>query len=143
MNNAQRLKSLRVKKLLSREEFAAEVGLSIEEASDLEQHASEMESTVSVGQVLRIAAALGVEPWTLLAEDTNAEPYISPQELADSLADYARDKSLTIEQIEEQVGWELGPFLRQPTAELLASPAMFVQDIAALLKVSWLAAIPR
>ncbi|CAD5373549.1 hypothetical protein RA210_U340007 [Rubrivivax sp. A210] len=49
---------------------------------------------------------------------------------------------MTEEELERKVGWELRTFYEQPDQVIQACPAMFLQDIAAILKLNWLRMLP-
>jgi hypothetical protein len=63
-------------------------------------------------------------------------------ELPDLIRARMSRDGLSIEQLEDKVGWELGQFLDSPLRGAAELPIVFLQAIATHLGINWLALLP-
>jgi hypothetical protein len=110
--------------------------------ADLEQHDDELASTLTLFQAMELASAVGVRLRDLVPESPAPDELIPLMELPDRIrAQMSRD-GISIEQLEDRVGWELREFLDSPLRVAAELPIMFLQAIAAHLGINWLALVP-
>ncbi|HKB81775.1 MAG TPA: hypothetical protein VKD04_01065 [Burkholderiales bacterium] len=63
-------------------------------------------------------------------------------ELLDRILAHAGSKGISIEQLQDQSGWELHEFLRSPVQSAAELPIRFFQVLAATSGINWLALVP-
>jgi hypothetical protein len=109
---------------------------------DLEQHDAELASTLTLFQAIDLASILGVHLRDLLGDGALAEETISIAELPARINAHVAREGISIEQFEDQVGWELGDFLSSPINGAAELPIAFLQALASPLGINWLSLVP-
>jgi transcriptional regulator with XRE-family HTH domain len=113
----KRLQALRERAKKTIHQLAEETGLSIAALFDLEE-TDDLYDTVSIGQVKRLARALDVKPSMFfgLAPSSGNQKAIGLYQLPVLLREYLEAKRLSIDQFEDQVGYEVRHILADPGA---------------------------
>lgn len=110
--------------------------------SDLEQRDDELASTLTIFKAMELASIFGVTLNELLDEPLVADERIALMELPDRIVAHAKHEGISVEQLEEQFGWELHEFLGSPVRLAAELPILFFQALAAALGINWLALVP-
>lgn len=139
---AARIRAVRIRAGKTRAQMAESVGLNEAWYGDLEQRDEELASTLTLFQAMALASALGVGLRNLLP-GSSATEIISLMELPDLIRARMSRDGLSIEQLEEKVGWELAQFLDSPLQGAAELPIAFFQAIAMYLGINWLALVPE
>ena len=142
MGTAAQIRSYRVRAGKSAREVARHLGLNDAWYHDIEHHDDELASTLTLFQALELASVLGVRLRDLLSEDVFPEKSISLAELPSRINAHMASKGISIEQFEEEVGWDLHGVMESPIKAAAESPLIFLQALAEHLRVSWLALVP-
>lgn len=135
---AKRLQTLRIKAGLDGEGLADQIGISAAWYDDLESEPGEVEATLDLTQLRKLAILLNVGLGYLLTGETLPDdvPTMTFSELA-------RRIRLTLEHspdmlaLEEKTGWDLVAFLKQPGAEGWEQRAPFFRDLCNELGADW------
>lgn len=134
----ERLKELRLKAGLDAEGLADQIGISAAWYGDLEAEEGELEQSLDLAQLRKLAVLLHVGLGFLLTGETipDAVPLLSFQEMARRVR--ARlEQVADVGALEEKVGWELGSFLKRPGEEGWEQRAPFFRDLAGELGLDW------
>jgi len=109
------LQALRERTGKTIQQLAEETGLSIALLFDLE-NTDDLYDTVSIGQVNRLAHALDVKPSMLfgVARSSGNQKVIGLYQMPILLREYLEAKRLSIDQFEDQVGYEVRHILADP-----------------------------
>jgi transcriptional regulator with XRE-family HTH domain len=143
MGTAAQIRALRIRAGKTRAEMAKTLGLNEAWYADLEQRDEELASTLTLFQAMELASALGVSLRDLVPGSPEPDAHIPFMELPDRIrAQISRD-GVSIEQFEDQVGWELVQFLDSPLQAATELPIVFFQAIATYLGIDWLALVPE
>ena len=110
MGVAERIRDFRLKSGRTESEMANELGLTIDGYCDLEQYDDELETTISITQALTLARLLRTDLQELLGESKQPVPVKIPAIRALLLAQLAESPG-TREALEDEINWDLGPFL--------------------------------
>ena len=142
MKPSHRIRQLREAKAVGTEVLASRLAMSVEAYEDIERYEDELATTASILQVQSLARELGVEVWALFTEESPIESHLKGAEISMALERYREAEGKTVEELEGEVGWELRNFHEHPDLVIQTCPAMFLQDIAAVLKLNWLRMLP-
>src|SRR5205085_7022606 len=126
MGIAARIRYHRVRAGKSPTDVATQLGLNDAWYHDLEHHDGELAATLTLFQAIELAYALGTQLHTLLGEPSTSEERLALTELPPRIRTHLASTGLTIEQFEEQLGWELRDFLESPTKVAAESPIIFL-----------------
>jgi transcriptional regulator with XRE-family HTH domain len=129
------IKELRVKRDLDPRELAEAAGITIDEYYDLESIDDELHIAASVESIARVARALGVNPSTFYAGSSARA--VSLDELVSLILQHTRETKKTLDEFEEEVGWDLAEALATPQ-KFLAFNAHGLRDVCAPLGINWL-----
>lgn len=137
-----RLRALREKAGLEPETLADQIGVSLLWYEDLENEPGEVEESLGLEQIRKLALLLGVGMAQLLTgapvpPDTRAVAF---QDLARQLRRKLEDMP-GLDDLEEKVGWDLGRFLKSPETEGWEQRLPFFKDVCAVLGLDWLGVI--
>lgn len=138
-----RLKALREKAGLDPETLADQVGISSAWFEDLERDDEELETSLDLEQVRKLALLVGSGISHLLT-GAPLPPGTAPltfMDLARKLKariDEEADPASGLEAWEERVGWELRRFLKSPSQEGWGQRIRFFQDACRVLRMDWL-----
>lgn len=135
----ERLKALRLKAGLDPETLADQIGISPGWYEDLEREESQVEETLDLEQVRKLALQLNVGLAQLLtgAPLPPGTPVLTFTELARHLR-RRLEEEVRLEDLEEKTGWELGAFLKHPEQEGWGHHIPFYRDVCATLGLDWL-----
>jgi DNA-binding XRE family transcriptional regulator len=142
MGTAAQIRALRIRAGKTRAEMAKTLGLNEAWYADLEQRDEELASTLTLFQAMELASALGVGLRDLV-EGSPAAELIPLMELPDLIRARMSRDGLSIEELEDKIGWELKPFLDSPLQGAAEFPIVFLQAIAMYLGINWLALVPE
>ncbi|MEK6593930.1 MAG: helix-turn-helix domain-containing protein [Pseudomonadota bacterium] len=142
MGTAAQIRSNRIRAGKSQAEVAERLGLNAAWYADLEQRDEELASTLTIFQAMELAAILGMRLGDLLSDGTVPDQHISIVELAERINAHVARAGISIDQFEDQVGWELRAFLDSPFKVACEFPIMFLQATAGHLGINWLSLIP-
>ena len=142
MGTAAQIRNYRVRAGKSPGEVAQHLGLNDAWYQDLERHDDELASTLTLFQAIELASVLGVRLHDLLGKEAPPDELIALIDLPSRITAHVARKGISIEQFEEEVGWELQDFLQSPIKVAAESPIIFLQAVAEHLRINWLSLIP-
>jgi transcriptional regulator with XRE-family HTH domain len=142
MGTAARIRSNRMRSGKSQAEVAKLLGLNDAWYADLEQNDSELTATLTIFQAMQLATILGVHLGDLLDEGATPDEHISIMELPERINAHLTRTRISVEQFEDEVGWELREFLDSPFKVAAELPIAFLQALAKQLGLNWLCLIP-
>ena len=138
----ERIRSLRERIGKSASEVASLVGLGDMAYFDLESYDDELRTVLSLEQVKRLAAALGVATAALFVDSpTTPERPVTYDELVTLVRGHVA-MSVSRETFEEDVGWNLGALLESESAALSGYCVEFLEALCPRIGVDWIAALP-
>jgi transcriptional regulator with XRE-family HTH domain len=142
MDTARRIRAFRIRAGKSQADVARKMDLNIAWYADLETRNEEFASTLTMFKVMELASILGVPLHELLDEPVFAGDRLALIDLPQHIVAHADRERISIEQLENRVGWELREFIAAPVQSASEMPIEFFQAIAATLGISWLALLP-
>ena len=89
-----------------------------------------------------MTSILGVTMHELLDEPPVTDVRIALTELPDRIIAHAKREGISVEQLEERVGWEFHEFLDSPVQMAAEFPIRFFQTLASALGINRLALVP-
>jgi transcriptional regulator with XRE-family HTH domain len=136
MGVADRIGALRLKSGRSELELANELGLTVNGYCDLEEDDSEIESVLSLSQVMKLAMLLGTDVLGLLGE---AEPAtkVPIARVRSSLAEYLGNSAEAKESFEDLIDWDVGPFVAGSDEWTSVYTLEFIKKLAVAIEVDW------
>jgi hypothetical protein len=136
MGIADRIGALRLESGRSELELAKELGLTVRGYWDLEQYDSEIESVLSIAQVLKLTKLLGTDVMGLLGEAE--QPMKVPiARVRSALAAHLGSSAETREALEDLIDWDLGPFLEGSDEWTSVYTIEFIKKLAIAIEVNW------
>jgi transcriptional regulator with XRE-family HTH domain len=138
MGTAEKIRTCRVRAGKSAQQVASDLGLNDAWYSDLETYDDELASTLTLFQAHQLASLLGVGLPDLLVEDVQSAEKIGLLDVPSKIKAHISAEDLSIEDLEELVGWELKQFLESPVASAAEMPVSFLRDLSNHLGVSLL-----
>jgi transcriptional regulator with XRE-family HTH domain len=142
MGTAAQIRNCRVRAGKSASEIAKHLGLNDAWYHDLEDHDDELALTLTLFQAIELASILGVRLRDLLGQESVPNERISLMDLPSRIKAHVAHHEISLQQFEEQVGWDLHDFLESPVKAAAESPIIFLQAIAKHLRINWLSLIP-
>ena len=138
MDAMERLKTLRIKAGQDAEGLADQIGITADWYEDLEKEAGELESSLDLTQLRKLAILLHVGLAFLLTGETvpDAVPTLGFLEVARRIRLHL-EHSKDIQSLEEEIGWDLGLFLKNPEAEGWDQRTCFFRDVCRALAMDW------
>jgi transcriptional regulator with XRE-family HTH domain len=143
MNTAQRIRENRIRLALTEAGLAEELGLTIAAYGDLETHQDELATCVTLEQATKLSLLLHVPLLELLSEHKPPEALPLPTEVANVVSAHINASGVSVESLEESIGWELRAFLEEPSRIAPSLPVMFFQALAGAIHALPLSLIPR
>jgi len=136
MGIADRIGALRLESGRSELELAKELGLTVDGYRDLEQQDSELESVPSIAQALKLAQLLGTDLLGLLGED---EPPLKVPiaRVRSALAAHLGSSAEAREALEDQIAWDVGPFIEGSGEWTSVYTIEFIKKLATAIEVDW------
>jgi transcriptional regulator with XRE-family HTH domain len=136
MGTADRIGALRLESGLSELELANELGLTVDGYCDLEQQDSELESVLSIAQALKLAQLLGTNLLGLLGEAE--QPLKVPiARVRSALAAQLGSSAEAKEALEDEIDWDVGPFLEGSDQWTSVYTIEFIKKLAMAIEVDW------
>jgi transcriptional regulator with XRE-family HTH domain len=136
IGTTERIQALRLKSGRTEQELASELGLTVHSYSDLEQHEEELESSVSIGQALKLAKLLDTDLLTLLGE-TEIPVKMPIARVRSALNAQLGNSAEAKELMEDTINWDLGPFLEGSDEWTTVYTIEFVRQLAIAIEVDW------
>ena len=143
MNTAHRIRESRIRLALTEAGLAEELGLTLAAYGDLEQHPDELATCVTLGQATKLSRLLHVPLLELLSEHTSPAAMPAPSEVANVVSALIKSSGVSVESLEESVGWKLRAFLEEPSALAPRLPVVFFQALAGAVHAMPLSLVPR
>ena len=123
--------------------IAVAVGLTVPSYYDLEACEEDINTTVSLEQIVKLCAELNVPVTSLCEGPHESRPdKLDFGSIAASLRKYLNDHHLTQAAYEEQVGWSMEGFLDQPSVAWQWNVDC-LKDVCAPLGINWVDALPE
>ena len=141
MGTAAQIRSHRVRAGKSPSDMAQLLGLNDAWYHDLEHHDDELTSTLTLFQAIELASVLGVRLHDLVGEEV-PDAALPLMELPALINAHLARAGMSIEEFEEQVGWDLEEFMLSPLKVAAESPIVFLQAVAEHLGMNWLSLVP-
>jgi transcriptional regulator with XRE-family HTH domain len=136
MGIADRIGALRLESGRSELELANELGLTVDGYCDLEQQYSELESVLSIAQALKLAKLLGTDLLGLLGEAE--QPLKVPiARVRSALVAHLGSSAEAKEAMEDEIDWDLGPFLEGSGEWTSVYTIEFIKKLAMAIEVDW------
>jgi transcriptional regulator with XRE-family HTH domain len=139
---AERLRAAREASGRDLASLSAATGISENNLQDLEGDPSEVLTSLSLGDLAMLCRELGVAPCLLLQDSLDpVTPHISYESLMTAVRDEIEKRGITLEDFEEEAGWELGKALEDPEqAEHWCPDGLY--DICQMVNLNWIQALP-
>jgi transcriptional regulator with XRE-family HTH domain len=142
MGIATQIRNYRVRAGRSREEVAGHLGINNAWYDDLERYDEELTSTLTLFQATALASFLGVGLSELVSGSDQAHEAFSIMDLPSRIRSHLEQNGISVEQFEEELGWDIREFLESPLKVAAESPIMFLQGVSEALGIDWLAMVP-
>lgn len=139
---AETLRNARIRAGKSRAEVAAHLALNPAWYDDLEQRDGELAATLTLFQGVVLAELFGLRLADLFGEIVPAGERIALPDLPERIRTHLATTSISLDQFEQQLGWELGPFMEAPVQLATELPIAFFQALADVLGIHWLLLVP-
>lgn len=140
---ADRVREARERLGLAERVVASRLGMSSSEYQDIELHNDEAFEVFSVANLAGLAGILGMPLERLLfgpqAPRRSARTFF--EEIARRLSSLAEAKGLTIDELGDKVGWELGGVITDPES-LGEFNVVGLYDVCTAVGVDWVSALP-
>ena len=122
---------------LSQDQVAAQSGLEIGSSAiwDIERCAGDLEN-YSPAEIRKLCRLLAIPPIDLFAESFS-EPPVSPEELVALIRQECVSRSITLEEFEDVVGWELKAFMDAPKRILEDMSVDGLKWLCDELRIDW------
>jgi len=143
MGTADRLRTARIRAGKSKAQVAERLGLNSAWYEDLEQRDDELAATLTIFQAMDLASTIGLRLGDLFDDGAPPAHHVLIIDLPARIRAHLASTGLSLEQFEDQVGWELGPFLASPVQVAAELPIAFFQALAAPLGIHWLSLVPE
>ena len=141
-SDAERIRLLRQRAGKSAGEIASLAGLGDMSYYDVEAYDDELRTVLSLQQIKRLADALGVPSSALfLDEVATIEHRVSYDELV-ALVKRHFESGVNQEAFEEELGWDLEPYLGGESRALSDYGVDFLQELYGRIGIDWVAALP-
>ncbi len=138
MNPAERLRTFRERMQLGAEAVAAQIGVDADWYTDMEADPEYLEESLDFEQVKKLSVVLEVSLTTLLTGDPPDDPQgsFSLPELRAKVNRHLGEGSEAREELEERIGWDLTPFLRDAEEGWGYKPGFF-RDLCSAMGLDW------
>ncbi len=139
---AENIRSARIRAGKSRSEAAAHLALNPAWYDDLEQRDGELAATLTLFQGVALAELFGLRLAELFGETVPIGERVALPDLPERIRTHVAAAGISMELLEQQLGWELGPFLEAPVQLATELPIAFFQTLAVALGLHWLLLVP-
>jgi len=143
MGTAARIRALRIRAGKSKVDIAQSLGLNAAWYDDVEQHDDELFASLTLFQAIQLAALLHVTLHDMLEVRPSPDQRIALVELPERITQHLEKVGMSVEQLEEKLGWELRGFLDAPLQIAAEFPIAFFQALAENLGLDWLSFVPE
>ena len=141
-SSAANIRSARIRAGKSRAEAAAHLALNPAWYDDLEQRDGELAATLTLFQGVALAELFGLRLADLFGETLSSGEPLALPDLPDCIRKHLAATGISLDRFEEQLGWELGPFMAAPVQSSTELPIAFFQALAGALGLHWLLLVP-
>ncbi len=139
---AETIRTARIRAGKSRAEAAAHLALNPAWYDDLEQRDDELAATLTLFQGVALAELFGLRLADLFGEAMPAGERVALPDLPQRIRAHLAASGISLDQFEERLGWELGPFMAAPVQLATELPIAFFQALAGALGMHWLLLVP-
>ena len=136
-----RLMQIRESKGESVEQIAAKAGITSQRYYDLEEGEGEVNMAISLGEISRVAAVLGVPTWQVFDDEPLREKSVSLGELVEKLKAHLETTGLTISEFEDRVGFALSKSIFDPS-EIQKWNVDCLRSVCKEIEIDWRVALP-
>jgi transcriptional regulator with XRE-family HTH domain len=136
------IRTARIRAGKSRAEAAAHLALNPAWYDDLELRDGELAATLTLFQGVALAELFGVRLADLFGETVPAGERVALPDLPERIRAHVAATGIPLERLEEQLGWELGPFMAAPLQLSTELPIAFFRALAGVLGLHWLLLVP-
>jgi transcriptional regulator with XRE-family HTH domain len=133
---SDRIGALRLEAGRSELDLANELGLTLHGYCNLERDDSEIESVLSIAQVLKLAKLLGTNVLGLLGE-AEQPTKVPIARVRSALAAHLGNSAEAREALEDVIDWDLGPFLEGSEEWISVYTIGFIKKLALAIEVDW------
>lgn len=123
--------------------MAQSLGLNPAWYDDLEQNEGELASTLTLFQTMQLASLLGVRMRDLFEAGPPTTSSITLVDLPERIRAHASGSGISIETLEDEIGWNVQDFLDSPVPVVAELPIAFLMAIAEQLGIDWLSLAPE
>ena len=109
---------------------------------DLEAFDGELYTVLSLAEVSRLCSALAIRPRELFDNGRTEGLTISPEQLLFKAKDYMKRNNLSVAELSERIGFEIGPSL-EDSANVLEWNVDFLRWLCDEIGLDWLLALPE
>jgi len=141
-STAENIRAARIRSGKSRAEAAVHLALNPAWYDDLEQRDGELAATLTLFQGVALAELFGLRLADLFGETVPAGESVALPDLPDRIRAHVAAAGISLDGFEEQLGWELGPFMEAPVQLSTELPIAFFQALAGALGLHWLLLVP-
>jgi len=132
MSVAKIIREKRKSKGLSKKDLAALLGISEMHVYDLEAYENEVEDTLNIRQIIKLAELIQIQPGILCSE---LQLFETPSEQAfKEIKNKIKKSNIPLERLSEKIGWDLG-LCAKSLESIKEQPVMFFQDFAKFFKL--------
>jgi transcriptional regulator with XRE-family HTH domain len=124
----------------SPQEIAASAGLPAPTYYDLEEQDGELNMVVSLGELFKLASALGIRTRFIFDDKIEGQP-ISPEQLCAKIKSYLDTTGMSIAEFENRVGFVIEPSLRD-SVKVLDWNVDCLRFVCEELGLDWRLALP-
>lgn len=139
MNTPELIQHERNKKGLSKSDLSQALGISEMHVYDLEAYDTELETTLNIGQIYKLAVLLNIPPAKLCKELEHCG--LAEDQAFEKISQLISQASLPLETLSENIGWEL-EFCAKSIESLKEQPLDFYKDFANWFKVPLESVVP-
>jgi hypothetical protein len=143
MGIAAQLRNYRVRAGKSRKEVTEHLRLNDAWYGDLEKYDEELTSTLTLFQAMELASFLGLGLRELVGGSDAPDEIISIVDLPSRIRSHIEQEGISVEEMENDVGWDIRDFLESPLKVAAESPISFLQAISEALGMNWVAMVPH
>jgi transcriptional regulator with XRE-family HTH domain len=140
MGPAERIGTLRLRSGRSEDELADALGVTPHSIRDLQEDDAELETVLSIPQALKLAQTLSIDILELLGEAEKPAPLPVARVRAGLMAQF-RQAPDSREALEDEIDWDIGPFLEGLNEWESVYTIAFVKRLSDALGLDWRAVL--
>jgi transcriptional regulator with XRE-family HTH domain len=142
LGTAAQIRALRIRAGRSKAEMVERLGLNAAWYEDLEAKDDELPATLTLFQGMELASLLGVGLGDLFSAAGAPAARIALVDLPERIRVHMARERLSIDELEERLGWAVTEFVDAPLQAAATLPILFFQSLASVLGIDWLLLIP-